>query len=60
MQLRQRGDANQTQKSVYCVKKETKKECREALNKWWEEKTEKAEKIAKINMKLGQGGSLNH
>ena len=40
------------------VKKETKNECRRALNKWWEEKTKEAEDTSEINMKLGRGGSL--
>ena len=40
------------------VKKETKNECRRALNKWWEEKTKEAEDKSEINMKLGRSGSL--
>ena len=59
-QLLQKGESISSKlKNQYTtVKKETKNECRRALNKWWEEKTKKAEDTSEINMKLGRGGSL--
>ena len=60
LQLRQRVDSIpiKLRNQYNLLKKETKKECRRALNKWWDEKTKEAEKLAEINMKLGRGGSL--
>ena len=60
LQLRQKGDSIpiKLRNQYNLLKKETKKECRRALNKWWDKKTKEAEKLAEINMKLGRGDSL--
>ena len=56
LQLRQRRDSIPIKlRNQYNL---LKKECRRALNKWWNEKTKEAEKLAEINMKLSRGGFL--
>ena len=40
------------------IKTESRKACRKAIDTWWEEKTEEAEKTTELTNKQGRGGSI--
>ena len=40
------------------LKKQTKQACRAAINNWWKQKAEEAEKTTQLSMKQGRRGSV--